>query len=89
VLNSHAQLRSQHEYKQHQQRDNTGQNKLKTKKISQLRLFIFKREFLKISVDLQTAFAAEARRAQGQRLEEEMNIVKLHRLPVGIYMQTV
>jgi hypothetical protein len=32
---------------------------IQTKKISQLRFFIYKRGFLKISVDLQTAFAAE------------------------------
>jgi hypothetical protein len=34
-------------------------------------LFIFKLEFLKISVDFQAAFAPETRLAEGQWLEEE------------------
>jgi hypothetical protein len=38
-------------------------------------LFIFKPEFLKISVVLQTAFAPETRLAEGQWLEEEYKMV--------------
>jgi hypothetical protein len=46
--------------------------------LNQLRLFILKRKFLKISVDLQTALAAEAGPPEGQRLEEQLKSVKLH-----------
>jgi hypothetical protein len=49
----------------------------KGKKLNQLRLFTLKHEFLKISVDLQTVFAAETRLAARQWLEEGENIVKL------------
>jgi hypothetical protein len=48
-----------------------------TKKIDLLMFFILKREFLEISVDLQTAFSAETRPAEGQWLEEQVNVVKL------------
>jgi hypothetical protein len=40
-------------------RETQGQKKQKTKKMHQLRLFTFKRDILKISVDLQAALAAE------------------------------
>jgi hypothetical protein len=50
---------------------NTQTNKQKTKKIIQLSLFIFKSEFMKIYVDLQTASVAETQRAEGQWLEEQ------------------
>jgi hypothetical protein len=43
----------------------------------QLRLFVFKSEFLKIFLDLQTAFAAETRRAEGHWLEEQQKMIKL------------
>jgi hypothetical protein len=52
-------------------------------------LFIFKREFLKISVDLQSTFAAETRRAEGQWLKEQLNVVKLRMFRVGTRMPTV
>jgi hypothetical protein len=42
-----------------------------TKKSNQLTLFTFESEYLKISVDLQTAFAAETGRAEEQWLEEQ------------------
>jgi hypothetical protein len=42
-----------------------GENKKQSKSYL-LRLFIFKREFLKTSVDIQTAFAAETHIAEGQ-----------------------
>jgi hypothetical protein len=38
---------------------NTRTKQTKTKKMHHLRLFTFKRDFLKISVDLQTTLAAE------------------------------
>jgi hypothetical protein len=37
-----------------------------TKPLNQLMLFTFKRKFLRISIDLQSALAAEARLAGGQ-----------------------
>jgi hypothetical protein len=46
-------------------------------------LFVFERKFLKISVDLQTALAAETHLAEGQWLEEQLNIVKLRMLRSG------
>jgi hypothetical protein len=62
-----SQLQSQHEYKTATgMRQTPGQNKQHTKnKLNQFRLFTFKRRFLKISVDLQTALAAEAHLAEG------------------------
>jgi hypothetical protein len=54
----------------------------------QLRQLIFKREFLKISVELQTAFTAETRLDEGQCLEQ-LNVVKLRMFRVGTRMQTV
>jgi hypothetical protein len=71
VLSSTAngQLQSQHEYKQ-QQQDNTGQNieqkkQQRQRKLDQLGLFTLKYDLLKISVDLQTAFAADTHLAEG------------------------
>jgi hypothetical protein len=58
------------------------------RKIDQLRLFVFKREFLQISVDLQTALAAETHRAEGQWLEEQLNTAKLRTFSVGTRMPT-
>jgi hypothetical protein len=46
-------------------------------------LFTPRHELLKVSVDLQTAFAAETNRAEGQWLEEQLNVVKLHMFRVG------
>jgi hypothetical protein len=56
----------------------------KGNKNDQLRLFIFKREFLKISVDLRTALAAETHLAEGQWLEEQLNMVKLRMFRAAI-----
>jgi hypothetical protein len=47
------------------------------RKTDQLRLFTFKHELLKISLRLQTAFAAETHLAEGQWLEEYVNMAKL------------
>jgi hypothetical protein len=46
----------------------------KRRKTDQLRIFIFEHEFIKISAGLQTAFAAETRPAEGQCLEEHVNV---------------
>jgi hypothetical protein len=53
-------------------------------KMDELRLFIFKHDLLKISVDLQTAFAADTHLAEGQWLKELLNVVKLRMFRVGI-----
>jgi 7-cyano-7-deazaguanine synthase in queuosine biosynthesis len=53
-------------YKQQKLKDNIEQNKQKAKKIDQINLFTCKREFLKISVDSQTALAAETHVAERQ-----------------------
>jgi hypothetical protein len=41
-------------------------------------LFIFKHDFSKISVDLQTSLAIETQVAEGQWLEEQLTVTKLH-----------
>jgi hypothetical protein len=46
------------------------------KKQSVGRLFIYNLEFLKIFVDLQTAFTADTHLAEGQWLEEQLHTVK-------------
>jgi hypothetical protein len=45
--------------------------------VDQLRLFKLKHDLLKISIDLQTAFAADTHLAEGQWLKEQLNLVKL------------
>jgi hypothetical protein len=50
--------------------------------MDQLRLFKLKHDLLKISVDLQTAFAADTHLAEGQWLKEQLNVVKLCMFPV-------
>jgi hypothetical protein len=42
-----------------------------------LRRFTLKYDLLKISVDLQTAFAAETHLAVGQWLKEQQNVLKV------------
>jgi hypothetical protein len=49
----------------------------KQRKMDQLRLFKLKHDLLKISVDLQTAFAADTHLAEGQWLKEQLKVVKL------------
>jgi hypothetical protein len=51
--------------------------------LNQLRLFELKNKFLKISEDLQTALTAEAHLAEGQWLDEQLNMVKLPMFRVG------
>jgi hypothetical protein len=43
--------------------------------MDQLRLFKLKHNLLKISADLQTAFAADTHLAEGQWLKEQLNVV--------------
>jgi hypothetical protein len=67
-------------------------NKRKTRKqrkVDQLRLFKLEHDLLKISLDLQTAFAADAHLAEGQWLKEQLNVVKLRMFRVGARMPTV
>jgi hypothetical protein len=54
-----------------------------------IRIFKLKDDLLKISVDLQTAFAADTHLAEGQWLKEQLNVVKLRMFRVGTRMQTV
>jgi hypothetical protein len=54
-----------------------------------LRLFTVKYGLLKISVHLQTAFAAETHPAERQWLKEQLNVVKLRLFRVGTRMPTV
>jgi hypothetical protein len=51
-------------------------NKQKQRKIYQLRLFNLKHDLLKISVYLQTAFAADTHFAEGQWLKKQLNVLK-------------
>jgi hypothetical protein len=65
-----GQVRSQHEYKRQQQLDNMRPNKKwreiteKQIKKGSVKAFTFKHDLLKISVHLQTAFAAETHLAE-------------------------
>jgi hypothetical protein len=52
-------------------------------------LFKLKHDLLKISVDLQTAFAADTHLAEGQWLKEQLNMVKLRMFRVGTGMPTI
>jgi hypothetical protein len=57
--------------------------------MDQIRLFTLKYDVVKISVDLQTAFAVETHLTEGQWLKEELNVVKLRMFRVGERMPTV
>jgi hypothetical protein len=57
--------------------------------MDQLTIFTLKYDLLKISVDLQTAFAAETQLAEGQWLKEHLNMLKLRMFRVGTRMPTV
>jgi hypothetical protein len=75
----------------------TTQNKTKKKHQKQVKrdkngpgkAFELKHDLLKISVDLQTAFAADTHLAEGQWLKEQLNMVKLRMFRVGTRMPTV
>jgi hypothetical protein len=66
----------EHEYKTTEIRQTEVQIKQKVRDCNLLRLFTFKRKFLKTSTDLQTALAAEAHLADGQWLDEPLNTMK-------------
>jgi hypothetical protein len=53
------------------------------------RLFTLEHQLLKISVYLQTAFAAQTHLAEGQWLKEQLNMVKFLMFRVGTRMPTV
>jgi hypothetical protein len=55
----------------------TNKEKNQNRKVTGLRLFTFKREFLMLSIDLQTTLATDAHLADGQLLEEQLKVVKL------------
>jgi hypothetical protein len=57
--------------------------------MDQLRLLKLKHDLLKVSVDLQTTFAAETHLAEGQWLKEQPNVVKLRIFRVGTGMPIV
>jgi hypothetical protein len=65
------------------------QNKHKNNKIYHLMLFTLKYDLLKISIYLQTAFAAETHLAEGQWLKEQLNVLNLRMFRVGTRMPTV
>jgi hypothetical protein len=54
--------------------------------MDQLRLFALKYDLLKISIDLQTVFAAETHLTERQWLKEQLNVVKLRMFRVGAQM---
>jgi hypothetical protein len=54
--------------------------------MDQLRFFKLKHDLLKISVDIQTAFAADTHLAEGQWLKENLKVVKLRMFRVGTQM---
>jgi hypothetical protein len=56
--------------------------------MDQIRLFTLKHGLLKMSVHLQTAFAAETHLAEGKWLKEQLNVVKLATSRVGNTMPT-
>jgi hypothetical protein len=69
----------------------TKQTKTTTKQrqMDQLRLFKLKHDLPKISVDIQTSFAADTHITKGQWLMEQLNVVKLCMFRVGTRMPTV
>jgi hypothetical protein len=72
----------------------TTQDKKKTtitkqRNMDHIRLFKLKHDLLKISVDLQTAFAADTHLAEGQWLKEQLNVVKFRMFRVGTRMPPV
>jgi hypothetical protein len=69
--------------------EKTNKQTIKQRKMDQLRLSKLKHDLLKISVDLQTAFAADTHLAEGQWLKEQLNLVKLRMFRVGTRMPTV
>jgi hypothetical protein len=69
--------------------DKTNKHDKKQEKLHQIRLFRFRHELLKVSVDVQTAVAVETHLAEGQWLKEQLNMVKLHMFRVGTRMPAI
>jgi hypothetical protein len=59
------------------------------KRTNRLKLFKFKHKFVRISIGSQTALAAEAHSAEGQWLQEQLNIEKLRVFRAGTRIPTV
>jgi hypothetical protein len=57
--------------------------------MDQLRIFKLKHDLLKISIDLQTALAADTHLAEGQWPKKQLNVVKLGMFRVGTRMPDV
>jgi hypothetical protein len=57
--------------------DKQTRNNKKQRKINEFRLLTLKQEFLKLSVNIQTAFAVETLLAEGYWLKEQVNMLKL------------
>jgi hypothetical protein len=55
----------------------TTKETTKQRQMEHLRLFTLKRDLLKISTDLQTAFAAETYLTKEQWLKEQLNVLQL------------
>jgi hypothetical protein len=64
-------------------RNKTNNKKQKQGKMNQFRLLTLKQVFLKVSVNLRTAFAVETHVAEWQWLEEQVNVLKLPMFRVG------
>jgi hypothetical protein len=81
---ANGQLQSQHKYRKHRTKQTNKQKKTrKQRKMDQLRLFKLKLVLLNISIDLQTAFAADTHLAEGQWLKEQLNMVELRMFRVA------
>jgi hypothetical protein len=70
-------------------RQHRTKKNIKTKKCGSSRLFKLKHGLLKISVDLQTALAADTHLAERQWLKEQLNMLKLRMFRLGARMPTV
>jgi hypothetical protein len=94
VIYLRAELNSQWPITESAQIRTTGLRQHRTKQtkqiqMDQLRLFKLKPDLLKISVDLQTAFAADTHLAERQWLKEQLDVVKLRMFRVGTRMRAV
>jgi hypothetical protein len=63
--------------------DKTNKKQQKQSKMNHFQLLTLKHEFLKISISLQTAFAAETHVAEVQWPEEQVNMLKSRMFRVG------
>jgi hypothetical protein len=72
-------------------KNSTGRGKKtrKQRKVDQLRLIKLKHDVLKISINLQTASAADTHLAEGPWLKEQLKVVELRMFRVGTRRPTV